>query len=104
MYFHDSVRVSARAVVSSKAFGSRIKELRIAAELTQDDLSERCGMFRSYVSRIETGLANPTLSMMNALAVSLKVPVVELFTPPAKGAKAQRFVTKKPTPSRGRVR
>jgi transcriptional regulator with XRE-family HTH domain len=31
------------------------------------------------MSRIETGQANPTLTMIDALAGSLKVPVAQLF-------------------------
>lgn len=47
--------------------------------MTQEDLAERCGLFRTYLSRIETGQANPTLTMIHALAVSLDVPVTQLF-------------------------
>ncbi|MFN8893889.1 MAG: helix-turn-helix domain-containing protein, partial [Betaproteobacteria bacterium] len=41
-------------------FGSRVRQLRLAAEMTQEDLAHRCGLFRTYMSRIETGAANPT--------------------------------------------
>jgi len=51
----------------------------LAAELTQEDLTHRCGLFRTYMSRIETGNANPTLTMIHALAASLRVPVTALF-------------------------
>jgi len=47
--------------------------------MTQEDLAHRCGLFRTYMSRIETGRANPTLTMIDALAGSLKVPVAQLF-------------------------
>ena len=49
--------------------------------MTQEDLSERCGLFRTYMSRIETGKANPTLTMIHALADSLGVPVIAFFEP-----------------------
>lgn len=52
--------------------------------MTQDDLAERCGLFRTYMSRIETGKANPTLVMIHALADSLEVPVTALFETDAK--------------------
>jgi len=61
------------------SFGSRVRQLRLAAELTQEDLAHRCGLFRTYMSRIETGNANPTLTMIHALAASLRVPVTALF-------------------------
>ena len=76
MYVPDSRRVRVRVQVS---FGSRVRQLRLAAELTQEDLAHRCGLFRTYMSRIETGNANPTLTMIHALAASLRVPVTALF-------------------------
>ena len=48
--------------------------------MTQDDLAAHCGLFRTYMSRIETGQANPTLTMVHALATSLEVDVTDLFT------------------------
>ena len=54
--------------------------------ITQEELADRCGMFRTYMSRIESGLANPTLTMLHALAKGLDVDIQELFvqvqTPP----------------------
>lgn len=50
------------------------------AELSQEVLSERCGIFRTYLSRIESGAANPTLLVLVALADSLGVPPSELLT------------------------
>ncbi len=49
--------------------------------MTQEDLAERCGMFRTYMSRIESGLANPTLTALYTLAEALEVNVVDLFEP-----------------------
>lgn len=80
--------------------------------MTQEDLAERCGLFRTYMSRIETGKANPTLNMIHALATSLGVSVVELFVaaPPVRKAalptpRPTSHPTPRPTPrpSRGRV-
>ena len=47
--------------------------------MTQEDPAHRCGLFRAYMSRIETGAAHPTLTMIHALAGSLRVPVTALF-------------------------
>lgn len=66
-----------------------MRELRLAAGLRQDDLAERCGMFRTYVSRIENGTANPTIVMADALAASLGVPLVALFV---EEAEVQRWM------------
>lgn len=56
-----------------QAFGARVRALRLAADMTQEDLAEHSGLFRTYMSRIETGQANPTLTMIHALAVALSV-------------------------------
>lgn len=85
---HDSAHVSQRVQVM---FGNRVRQLRLAAEMTQEDLAHHCGLFRTYMSRIETGRANPTLTMIHALADSLRVPVSALFDPekPAPASKAR---------------
>ena len=70
-------------------FGQRVRELRAEREVTQEDLAERVGIFRTYMSRIETGVANPTLTLIQALADALKVPVTALFDAPAKVSKAK---------------
>lgn len=96
------------------AFGARVRELRYAANLTQDELAARCGLFRTYLSRIENGTANPTLTMIHALATSLKVEIASLFVPaaaplppPVKRAAAVKTTGLVRAPagtSRGRVR
>jgi len=60
-------------------FGRRVKELRAEREITQEELAERVGVFRTYMSRIETGAANPTLTVIHALADALSVDVVSMF-------------------------
>ncbi|MCE4558015.1 helix-turn-helix domain-containing protein [Roseateles cellulosilyticus] len=62
-----------------RSFGQRIAELRRAAGYKQDEFAERCGFARSYMSRIETGGANPSLDAIELLASALKVPVRDLF-------------------------
>ena len=78
-----------------------MRELRLAGGLTQDDLADRCGLYRTYMSRIETGAANPTLTMIHALAGSLRVPVTALFETGVVAPAAKR--TRRPH-SRGKVR
>lgn len=62
-----------------KLFGERIKALRLAAGISQEAFSDKCGYARSYMSRIERGLANPSLDAVEVLAVALKVDTVTLF-------------------------
>jgi transcriptional regulator with XRE-family HTH domain len=60
-------------------FGERFKELRLATGMSQEAFADKCGFARSYMSRIERGIANPSLDAVEALADSLGVKVSELF-------------------------
>lgn len=103
MYFAHSRAVPPRPFSVQRAFGERVRALRHEQGLTQEDLAERCGLFRTYMSRIETGRANPTLTMIQALATSLRVPMATLFEGPPPATPRPR-ATPPPRPSRGRVR
>ena len=46
---------------------------------SQVEFWERCGFYQTYLSRIETGRANPTLNAMEVIAVALGMDVFELF-------------------------
>lgn len=60
-------------------FGERVRELRLAAGYKQDEFADKCGFARSYMSRIETGGANPSLDAVQTIANALRVPVRDLF-------------------------
>jgi transcriptional regulator with XRE-family HTH domain len=60
-------------------FGERVRALRMAAGFRQDEFADKCGFARSYMSRIETGGANPSLDAIQTIANALRVPVRELF-------------------------
>lgn len=42
---------------------------------------------RTYISRLERGLENPTVLVLERLAKALEVPITELFTTPAPNEK-----------------
>lgn len=60
-------------------FGERVRELRLAAGLKQDEFADKCGFARSYMSRVETGGANPSLDAIQTIATALRVPIRDLF-------------------------
>ena len=82
--------------------GLRIKELRSLAGVTQEEIADRSGLFRTYMSRIESGLANPTLTMLHQIASAFGIDVAQLLVPPT-GAIPKRVRSANPV-SRGRVR
>ncbi|WP_296232114.1 helix-turn-helix domain-containing protein [uncultured Pseudomonas sp.] len=60
-------------------FGLRIRELRLATGMTQEAFADHCGFARTYMSRIETGGANPSLDAIKVLADALNVSLSSLF-------------------------
>jgi len=59
--------------------GKRIRELRLARDLSQEALAEKMGVNAKYLGFIEQGRANPTLDVLLNLARCLKVEPVDLF-------------------------
>ena len=62
-----------------KGFGQRIRELRNKQGFSQDAFADRCGFVRTYMSRIETGTANPSLDAAKVLADGLGLTLSELL-------------------------
>lgn len=55
------------------AFGEVLKELRHGAELSQDALAEKADLERTFISFLERGERQPTLSTIIALASALRI-------------------------------
>jgi transcriptional regulator with XRE-family HTH domain len=62
-----------------EALGAKVKQLRQEAGITQATLSQRSGLFRTHLSRIECGTANPTLTAIVSIANALEVDPGSLF-------------------------
>ncbi|WP_223630422.1 helix-turn-helix domain-containing protein [Pseudomonas atacamensis] len=60
-------------------FGLRVRELRLAMGLNQEVFADKCGFARTYMSRIETGAANPSINAIKVLADALDVSISDLF-------------------------
>ncbi|AKL77816.1 XRE family transcriptional regulator [Bacillus velezensis] len=52
-------------------FGQMIKELRKKRKMTQNDFAQLLGFTASYISRIESGKANPTLKAIEQMEKKL---------------------------------
>jgi transcriptional regulator with XRE-family HTH domain len=61
------------------AFGAAVRALRGRSQLTQEALAHKCDMDRTYLSGIERGVRNPSLTNILRIAASLGVTPVELF-------------------------
>lgn len=62
-----------------KAFGARVKELRLKKGLSQEELAERSRLHRTYISSVELGKRNISLKNIHALAAALEVPIEMFF-------------------------
>lgn len=62
-----------------KAFGLRIKQLRIKKDLSQEKLSFATGFHRTYIGMIERGERNISLTNMAVFAKVFEVTVSELL-------------------------
>ncbi len=93
----------AKPLSLARALGMRIKQLRAERGMTQEDLAEATGLFRTYMSRVEAGAANPTLSVLEAIAKALGVTPAGLLEPPDLSLGVVRVKAQVPL-SRGRVK
>lgn len=62
------------------AFGAKVRTLRTALGLTQEQLAERAALHWTYVSGVERGVRNPGLNIIGKLASALEVEPKDLLT------------------------
>ncbi|WP_449278453.1 helix-turn-helix domain-containing protein [Leucobacter sp. GX24907] len=70
----------------ARALGVRLREIRLEADLSQQDLARISALHPSHVGRIERGSVNPSLETLTQLAGALGCTVSDLtayvVTPP----------------------
>jgi transcriptional regulator with XRE-family HTH domain len=62
-----------------RRLGSRIRQLRGQAGISQETLGLRSGLHRTYIGAIERGERNPSVLSLQKIADALKVSVGDLF-------------------------
>lgn len=65
---------------ANQLLGHRVRELRLLRGWSQEELGSQCGIDRTYVSGVERGVRNPTVTVVAAIAAGLKVSIEELFS------------------------
>jgi transcriptional regulator with XRE-family HTH domain len=60
-------------------FGERVRLLRGEAGMTQEDLADRSGIGRVFISQLENGHKEPCLDVMDALAGTFKISLADLL-------------------------
>ena len=61
-----------------KKFGKRLRALREERGWSQEEFADRAGLHRTYVSAVERGIRNPTLSVLDRLADAFGISLTEL--------------------------
>jgi transcriptional regulator with XRE-family HTH domain len=62
-----------------RALGSLIKQHRTAVGISQEELGLRCSLDRTYISGLERGVRNPSLTALVNLAHGLNTTVSKLL-------------------------
>jgi transcriptional regulator with XRE-family HTH domain len=60
-------------------FGQRVKSLRKEKGMSQEELAEKSGLNRPYISAIEQGKRNVSLEVMEKLAEAMGVIIKDLL-------------------------
>ncbi len=63
----------------AKKLGANLKRIRLNKGIKQTEIAKTLGVDRSFVSNIENGKTNPTLSTIASLAKVLEVSTNELL-------------------------
>jgi CheY-like chemotaxis protein len=69
-----------------------IKTERCVLGFSQEELAERAGLHRTYVSDVERGARNPSIASIEKLAQALKLSVSALFQRADNGGRLSEFV------------
>ena len=74
MLYKDIATIDLKALL-----GMAIKTERCVLGISQEELAERAGLHRTYVSDVERGARNPSIGSIEKLAQALKLSVSALF-------------------------
>ncbi len=73
-------------------FGTAIRKQRSELQISQEELADRAGLHRTYISDVERGARNPSLESIEKLARALDLSVSKLFARAGDGAGRDQLV------------
>jgi len=62
-----------------RALATNVRKLRKEAGISQEELAFQCEIDRTYISKVERGVANPSLLILARIAEILNVETQELI-------------------------
>lgn len=71
-----------KAFVEPLRLGERLKEIRLANQWTLEDVSQKTGLARSTLSKIENDQISPTFTAVQKLIGGLDIDLPQLLSPP----------------------
>ncbi|MEQ6917446.1 helix-turn-helix domain-containing protein [Halomonas aquatica] len=79
-----ALRIAAgrKPFVEPLRLGERLKEIRLANQWTLEDVSQRTGLARSTLSKIENDQTSPTFTAVQKLINGLDIDLPQLLSPP----------------------
>src|SRR4051812_38158832 len=81
----DSPAVDDAITAALDQVGSRLRHIRAQRQITLMDVSEKTGISKSTLSRLETGQRRPSLELLLPLAQAYRVPLDDLVGAPDVG-------------------
>jgi len=60
-------------------FGKRIRELRLSKEISQEKLAELADIDRTYITGIENGKRNISITVLEKLSIAFDISISELM-------------------------
>lgn len=60
--------------------GSKIKEIRLKNQLTQEELADRCELSKGYISQLENDLTSPSIATLMDILQSLGTSLSDFFS------------------------
>lgn len=64
----------------ARALGNRLRQVREAAELTQEELGRRSKLSPKFISQVENGHVNPSIGVVTRLAGGVGLPLPAFFS------------------------
>jgi transcriptional regulator with XRE-family HTH domain len=58
--------------------GRRLRKIRLAKNMSQNDVRKACGLLACYISRVENGVTIPSLETLERLAQAFQMPLHDL--------------------------
>jgi transcriptional regulator with XRE-family HTH domain len=67
--------------------GLNVRKFRGDKGLSQEQLAFEAGLHRTYISGVERGVRNPTVTVLDQIATALGIPAGQLLEVPSRGAR-----------------